>query len=65
MSTTNPDADREKPVKSLEWMQHEFLAAQQRRRDRMPAALSRHDDTGSEPPQAGPVPDKLIARPGS
>jgi hypothetical protein len=42
-------------VQSLEQMKSEFLAAQQRRRGRVPQPASRPDDTDDGPVQAGPA----------
>jgi hypothetical protein len=62
---TNADDDLDPQLQTLEQMKNEFLVAQQRHRDRN-ASVSRHDDAGSAPPQAGPVAaSQIVAKPGN
>ena len=58
---TNADDVLDPQLQTLEQMKAEFLAAQQRRRERAPEPAPRHDDTGNEPPLAGPVVDSQVA----
>jgi hypothetical protein len=41
--------DRDSHAKRLERMRNDFLAAQQRRRDRAPTEAVRHEETGDGP----------------
>jgi len=58
---TNADDVLDPQVQTLEQMKNEFLAAQQRRRERAPELAPRHDNTGNEPPLAGPVTESQVA----
>ena len=50
---TNIDDDRDPHSQCLERMRNEFLAGQQRRRDRVQKAALRRDTTDNEPRPAG------------
>lgn len=55
---TSTDDDRDPQTQCLERMKNEFLVAQQRRRDRTPAAAAPHENTGDGPDLAGPAVDR-------
>jgi hypothetical protein len=52
---TSPEHDSDSPAKRLEQMKSEFLAAQQRRRDRARPAVTSPDDTVDGPHLTGPA----------
>jgi hypothetical protein len=58
MSSNDDGRDK---VERLEQMKNEFLAAQQRRRDRVRGIAPRPDETGAEPPVGGPTTEGLHA----
>jgi hypothetical protein len=58
---TSLEHDRDSPADRLERMKCEFLAAQQRRRERVSHAGPRPDDKDDGPLVAGPPDDRLTS----